>query len=169
MSNRTELSFSDAKRRDGLLRTAYMKIAEGFEKKPEPSNTWYETATGDTTPWRTLLFVPSIRKAILAAVASGNRELAETTLEAALSFCDELKADFVSLVPQTQEESIVQAALEETHEEGKANEVEMALVQNPCPTSAERAIGPLSRQSATLLDLIERCRTLARQPQMRRA
>jgi hypothetical protein len=142
-----------------------MKIIAAFDCRPEPRSTWDETATGDATPWRTLLFVPVIRKAILAAVATGDQNKIDATLEGALAFCEELKADYLSLVPSHTDISLVSLALLETHHEGPANEAEISLVQNPCPTEAERAIGPLSRQCASLVSLIERCRREARQPQ----
>lgn len=168
-AKRFVLEYSDERRRDGLLRTAFMKIVDGFGRRPEPATTWNETATGDVTPWRTLLFVPVIRKAILEAVQSGDKQLIAQTVEASRAFCHELEADFVSLAPSAEETSIIADALAETSAEGPANEVEMALVQNPCPTSAEKAIGPLSKQLASLTDLVTKCRKYARQPQMRRA
>lgn len=164
---RSLLDFSDEKRRDTLLRTAWNQIVSGFKSKPEPKSTWYETASGDVTPWR--LVVNPIRAAIIQAVESGDKELIDATLQGARAFCHELEADFYSLVPSEAEQSVIQIALEETGNEGPANEVEMALVQSPSPTAAERAIGPLTHQLASLVQLVNACRRLARETQPRRA
>lgn len=163
---RNQLSFSDERRRDGLLRSAWLKITDHFPAKPHPKSAWYETSTGDYTPWKRT--IDPIRAAIQSAVQSGDKQLIEQTLQGALAFCEELKGDFASLVPAESEESILSLALSETTVEGQANPVQMALAANPnCPTAAERAIGPLSRHAATLAVLVARCRRSARQPQMR--
>jgi hypothetical protein len=157
------ISSEDERRRDGILRAAWNKIPDGFPAKPFPKSSWYEAASGDSTPWKKT--ITPIRCAILAAVLSGDKKLIAETLEGARAFCRELEADFTSLVPAEGEESIVTLALEETQLEGPANAIEMALVENPTPIEAERAIAPLSRHSAALAELVERCRKLARQPQ----
>lgn len=155
------------RRRDGLLRSAWNLITDGFSCKPEPKTAWYETATGDSTPWKKV--VTPIRAAIVAAHMSGDEQLLAQTIEGANAFCDELKADFASLVPTTDQGSIVQDALAETHMQGPADEASMALVHNSaCPIAAERAIAPLARHLTTLVRLIEHCRRAARQqPQLR--
>ena len=158
---RTLLPFSDERRRDGLLRTSWNQITKGFKSQPEPKSSWYETATGDLTPWRKM--ITPIRAAILAAVHSGDQRLIDQTLEGARAFCHELEADFLSLVPATAEGSVAAIALVETECEGAANVEEMALVAHPTPTEAERAVGPLSRHSAALVELLNKCRRLARE------
>lgn len=158
---RSTLNFSEERRRDGLLRTSWNQIVSAFKPKPEPRSVWYETATGDTTPWARVV-VP-IRAALLAAVQSGDRQLIASTLEGARAFCRELEADFASLVPQSEEESITAIALDETHLEGPANEVQAQLIANPSPTNADRAVLPLERQRNRIDTLISRCRRAARQ------
>lgn len=166
MSNRNQLAFSDERRRDGLLRQSWNAITSGFKSKPEPKATWYETASGDVTPWR--LVVNPIRSAIVQAVQSGDKQLVEATLEGARAFCRELEADFVSLVPSTEEESIVALALEETKYQGPADEATMALAASTnCPTAAERAIAPVARHATAVAALLNSLRRHARQPQMR--
>jgi hypothetical protein len=160
-SQRNELTFSDERRRDGLLRTAWNRITDGFKAKPEPKASWYETATGDVTPWKKV--VTPIRAAIQAALLTGDKQLIEQTLEGARAFCRELEADFLSLVPSAEEASVVSIALDETKLEGPANEAEISLVQNPTPIEAERAIGPLAKQHECLGTLVARCRRLARE------
>jgi hypothetical protein len=157
------LSFGEEKRRDSLLRAAWIAIVSGFACRPSPRGPWDETASGDQTPWKYV--IAPVRSAIAAAVASGDRNLIEQTLEGARAFCRELEADFASLVPAESEESIVTLALEETQLEGPANEIEMALAANPNAHTAESAITPLSRHAAALAELINHCRRLARQPQ----
>lgn len=148
-------------RRDSLLRFSWNAITGAFKSKPEPKSSWYETASGDLTPWKQVV-VP-IRSAILAAHASGDKQLLATTLENARAFCRELEADFVSLVPQESEESLLAAALDEATAEGQANPVQMQLANTPnCPTAAERAIGPLSKHYLRLGALLEKCRNRAR-------
>ena len=138
-----------------------MQIVSAFSCRPAPRGVWDETATGDDTPWKRT--VEPIRAAILAAVQSGDKQLIEHTLEGARAFCHELESDFNSLVPAESEASIVALALHETKLEGSANEVEMALVQNPTPIEAERAIGPLATQLSSLALLLSGCRRLARE------
>lgn len=159
---RNALNFSDEKRRDSLLRLSWNQIVAGFKSKPEPKSTWYETATGDVTPWR--LVVNPIRAAIQQAIESGDKQLIEETLHGARAFCHELEADFVSLVPNETDLSVIQIALEETKAEGPANEAEMALVHDASlsPVEAERAIGPLSRQLSALAQLVNLLRITAR-------
>lgn len=144
-----------------MLRSSWNQITAGFKSKPEPKSTWYETATGDVTPWR--LVITPIRAAILAAVQSGDKQLIEQTIEGARAFCRELESDFTSLVPAAEEESITAIALDETHLEGPANEVQAQLIANPSPTNADRAVLPLERQRNRIDTLIERCRRAARQ------
>jgi hypothetical protein len=155
-------SSSDERRRDGLLRTAWMGIVQAFPCRPEPRGIWDESATGDDTPYRRT--VEPIRAAIRAAVQSGNKQLIEKTLEGARAFCRELEADFLSLVPAESEESIVALALAETESEGPANQAEVSLAANPTCTAAESAVGPLSRHLASLAALVEGCRRAAREP-----
>lgn len=160
-NKRSILEFSDERRRDGLLRSSWNQITAGFKSKPEPKSTWYETASGDVTPWR--LVITPIRAAIVAAVQSGDKQLIEQTIEGARAFCRELESDFTSLVPAAEEESITAIALDETHLEGPANEVQAQLIANPSPTNADRAVLPLERQRNRIDALIERCRRAARQ------
>lgn len=162
----TVLSLTDEHRRDGLLRSAWLKITESFPAKPHPKSAWYETSTGDYTPWKRT--IDPIRAAIVQAVQSGDKQLIGQTLQGALAFCEELQADFASLVPAPLEESIVQVALEETHLEGPANQVTLSLASNPTRTEAERAIGPLSAHLSSLVQLVDRCRRMAREPQVMR-
>lgn len=158
---RTLLSFSDERRRDGLLRTAWSQITFGFKSMPEPKSSWYETATGDLTPWRKT--ITPIRAAILAAVRSGDQKLIEQTLEGARAFCRELEADFASLVPERSEESVLALEVEETECQGAADPFEISLAAHPSPAEAERAVGPLARHSAALVELLNKCRRLARE------
>jgi hypothetical protein len=160
--NPLEFSFTPTEnsRRDTLLRTAFVNIVAGFSCRPEPRSAWDEAATGDLTPWKKI--VHPIRHALNAAVLSGDQELIAQTLEGARAFCRELEADFASLVPQPQEESIVAIALDETKCEGPANEVQAALLADPSPTSADRAVLPLERQWLQLGELIDKCRRVAR-------
>lgn len=158
--NITALS-CDERRRDGLLRASWNLITNGFKSKPAPTSSWYETATGDLTPWRQVV-IP-IRAAILKAVESGDEQLIEQTVEGARAFCKELEADFLSLVPARKEESTIALALAETEAEGSADSIEMALVAHPTPMEAEKAIGPLSRHLAALVLLTDGCRRLARE------
>jgi hypothetical protein len=157
------LSFDEEKRRDSLLRAAWNCIVAGFPCRPSPRGPWDETATGDQTPWKYV--ITPIRSALAAAVASGDQNLIEQTLEGARAFCRELEADFASIVPAESEESIMALALEETQRQGSADPIEMALAANPTRTEAERAIGPLAKHSAALAELVNRCRRLAREPQ----
>lgn len=164
--NRNALDFSDERRRDGLLRSAWIAIVSGFDCRPSPRGPWDETASGDQTPWKYV--VTPIRSALASAVASGNRQLIEQTLEGARAFCHELEADFASLVPSNDEASILVLALDETKHQGPADEAAMALAAKAnCPIEAERAIGPVSRHAAALLTLLNGLRIKARQPHMR--
>lgn len=150
-------------RRDSLLRSSWNQITGAFKSKPEPRSSWYETATGDLTPWKQVV-VP-IRAAILAAHASGDKQLLATTLENARAFCRELEADFTSLVPCNDEASILAVALDETKHQGPADEAAMALAANPaCPSAAERAIGPLNKHYLRLGALLDKCRAASRAP-----
>jgi hypothetical protein len=160
--NRNHVAIScDERRRDGLLRTAWMGIVQAFPCRPEPRGIWDESATGDDTPYKRT--VEPIRAAIRAAVLSGDKKLIAATLEGARAFCRELEADFTSLVPAEGEAGVVALALEETRDEGAANEVEMALVTSPDPASAERAIGPLAAHLTAVTELLSGCRRLARE------
>lgn len=161
-SNRNQpmLSDGDERRRDGLLRSAWLQTVAGFPCRPHPRSVWDETATGDQTPWRYV--ITPIRAAILQAVESGDKELIAKTLEGARAFTRELEADFTSLVKAPEEESALATALVETECEGPANAVEAMFIASPSPTNAERALAPLERQFKHLGLLIERCRKLAR-------
>lgn len=164
-SNRIEIGLSDERRRDGLLRSAWVNIVSGFKCRPSPRGPWDETATGDQTPWKYV--VAPIRGALKSAVESGDRALMNQTLENAHAFLEELKADFSSLVPSESEESILALALEETKHQGPADEATMALASNPqCPTAAERAVLPLERHQSRITKLLEKCRIHARSPRI---
>lgn len=153
----------ETQRRDSMLTAALVKIPEAFSAVPEPKSSWYETRQGDFHPLKHLTRM--VRGAILAANASGDKQLLATTIENARAFCRELEADFVSLVPSEGEESLLALAIQETELEGAANPVQMALAANPnCQTSAERAIGPLSKHYLRLGALLEKCRSHARRP-----
>lgn len=150
-------------RRDGLLIGALVKITEAFPSVPEPKSSWYEMRQGDFNPIKHLMRMT--RGAILAAHASGDKQLLAITLENARAFCRELEADFVSLVPQESEESILACALAETAVQGPADEATMALANQPnCPTAAARAVQPLERHYSRIAKLLERCRLAARSP-----
>lgn len=150
-------------RRDSVLTTALVKIPEAFSAVPEPKSSWYETRQGDFHPLKHLTRM--VRGAILAAHASGDKQLLTITLENARAFCRELEADFTSLVPLETGESLLSAALEETKHQGPADEAAMALAANPnCPAAAERAVGPLSKHYLRLGALLEKCRKGARAP-----
>lgn len=149
-------------RRDSMLTAALVKIPEGFHAVPEPKSSWYETRTGDFHPLKHLTRM--VRGAILAAHATGDKQLLATTIENARAFCRELEADFVSLVPSESQESLLAAALEETKHQGPADEAAMALVSNTCPTEAERAVPYLERHYTRLGKLLEKCRRHARKP-----
>jgi hypothetical protein len=161
--NHGEFSFPlpDERRRDALLRTAWVNIVAGFKCRPSPRGPWDETASGDQTPWKYV--VAPIRAALARAVVMGDQQLIEQTLEAARAFCRELEADFASMVPAAEEGSIVSEALAETESQGPADAVQMALVARPDPTNADRAIKPLERQHERLGALIRKCRRDARQ------
>lgn len=150
------------RRRDVLLRSAWVNIVSGFDCRPAPRSAWDEAATGDLTPWKKV--VTPIRQAIQSAVFIGNKQLIEQTLEGARAFCRELEADFASLVPPEDEVSLVTDALEETHYQGPADEYEMAFVRDPSPITAERAVAPLSRHADRLSALVRRLRVYARSP-----
>lgn len=154
-------------RRDVLLRAAWMKIVAAFACRPSPRGPWDETATGDATPWRYI--VAPCRNAIATALCQGNDRLVEQTIEAACAFCDALKADFRSMLPEREEESVVTLALLETEYSGVATVEAMRLVAHPSPIEAERAIEPLLREESALTRLLNRCQRLAREPQMRSA
>jgi hypothetical protein len=163
--NRIQHDFSfgqtEDRRRDTLLRLSWVNIVAAFKCRPSPRGPWDETATGDQTPWKYV--VGPIRTAIASAVLQGDQRIIDQTLGAARAFCRELEADFTSMVPAREEESTVSLALEETHVEGPANEVQMALVRSPdCPVAADRAVIPLERHHERLGALIQRCRRIAR-------
>jgi hypothetical protein len=162
--NRNHFVFSfphpEEKRRDGLLRTAWMMIVAGFKCRPSPRGPWDETATCDQTPWAYPLTLA--RLAMAAAIRSGDQMTIDQTLEGVRAFCREFEADITSMVPEAEAESVVAIALDETHVEGPANEVQMALVRNPDPIAAERAVLPLERHHNRLGALIRECRRLAR-------
>jgi hypothetical protein len=163
--NPLEFSFtlSEDRRRDGLLRSAFVNVVAGFPCRPEPRSSWDEAASGDLTPWKKI--VHPIRHALNAAVQSGDKQLIAQTLEGARAFCRELEADFSSLVPQPAEESAKAIALDETKYEGPANEMEALFIADPSPINADRAVVHLDRQFEALRKLIESCRRLARQAQ----
>lgn len=166
--NRTILTFSleNERRRDALLRTAWLNIVAAFACRPYPRSAWDEAATGDYTPWKRI--VTPIRCAVYAAVKTGDKKKIRETTDAAVQFLREIEADFLSLVPAEAEESLVQVALEETEAEGSANVCELALVGSPTdPNAADRAVLPLSRQYAKLGSLLDRCRKLARESRPR--
>lgn len=152
----------EARRRDSLVRAAWMRIVAPFSCRPSPRSPWDEAATGDVTPWKPV--TDPIRNAIAAALFNGDDAKTQETVDAACAFCEELKADFRSMVPAKEEESIVALAMDETQVEGPANEAEMALVKNPdCPATADKAVQPLERQYERLGALIRKCRNAARQ------
>jgi hypothetical protein len=97
-----------------------------------------------------------------AAVLTSDHKTINATVEAVRNFCRELEADITSMVPATEEESIVSLALAETHVEGPANESQAALIANPNPTTAESAIIPLERHHERIGTLIRKCRRVAR-------
>ena len=166
--NRNVLTFSPEaeKRRDALLRTAWLNIVAAFACRPFPRSAWDEAATGDYTPWKKI--VTPIRGAVYAAVKSGDREKIKATTDAARAFLREIEADFLSLVPAESEASVASLALEETEAEGAANVCELALVGSPTdPATADRAVLPIERQYEKLGSLLEKCRRLARQTQPR--
>jgi hypothetical protein len=155
-----EFPHAEERRRDSLLRAAWLRIIAGFDCRPAPRGPWDETASGDQTPWKYV--VGPIRNAIASAQFSQNEQLLEQTVEAACAWCDELKADFRSMVQEREEESTVAVALDETHVEGPANEVEARFIAQPSPTTAEAAVQPLERQYERLGKLIAGCRRMAR-------
>lgn len=163
--NPREFSFSfpivEERRRDAILRSAWMRIVAAFACRPSPRGPWDETATSDQTPWKYTLL--PIRNAIAAAIMIGDRDKINQTVEAACAFCEELKADFRSMVPAREEESAVADSLAETECEGSANPVQMAYVADPSPIAAERAVVPLERQYESLGKLIRRLRIAARE------
>lgn len=155
------LSFEEESRRDGILRTAYVRIGDAFQgSRPEPRRPWDRAADGTETRWKKLL-VP-IRMAVASAVVNCDQQQLDKVLEAADAFFDECKADYRSIVPSREEESITQVALDETHYEGEANKVEALLLTSPTPTNADRAVIPLTRQYERLGKLIRGCRRAAR-------
>lgn len=103
-----------------------------------------------------------MRNAIAAALFNGDEKQIQETVDAACAFCEELKADFRSMVP-AREESIVTLALQETHCEGEANEMEGELLARPDAVTADKAVLPLERQYERLGALIRKCRNAARQ------
>jgi hypothetical protein len=165
--NRNPRAFSysfdpqDERRRDTLLRDAFMLIVAPFKSRPEPRGPWDETATRDITPWSYPLGL--MRNAMATAIVSGDRNQIEQVLGGVRAFCRELEADITSMVPATEEESIVTVALEEIHVEGQANESQAALIAHPSPTTAESAIIPLERHYERIGKLIRKCRRVARE------
>lgn len=168
--NRNPLAFSfsleEERRRDNLIRAAWMLMVAGFDCRPFPRGVWDETATGDQTPWRTIL--PPIRGACSQAALSGDSALINQTRDGVRAFCRELEADFLSLLPPEEEESATQIALAETELQSEAEPLEMAFVASPTSVNADRAVLPLQRHYETLGKLIKRLRITARQarPQM---
>lgn len=164
--NRNPRSFSflfapaEERRRDALLRAAFMGVVASFTCRPKPRGPWDETNTGDLTPWTYPLGL--LRNAMAAAVLTSDHKTINATVEAVRNFCRELEADITSMVPATEEESIVSLALAETHVEGPANESQAALLANPNPTTAESAIIPLERHHERIGKLIHKCRREAR-------
>ena len=153
---------SEQRRRDSILRASWMRIVAPFTCRPSPRSPWDEAATGDVTPWKPV--IEPVRNAIASALFIGNERQIQETVDAACAFCEELKADFRSMVPAKEEESIVALAMDETQVEGPANEAEMALVKSPdCPATADKAVQPLERQYERLGALIRKCRNAARQ------
>jgi hypothetical protein len=150
----------ELRRRDSLLRTAFLRIIAGFECRPSPRSPWDRAADGTQAPWGKL--VVAIRGAILSARQRGDVELVRTTVEAACAFCDELKADFASLLQKAEEFSLVQLAILEAETEGAAREAEVRLVAHPSPTEAERAITPIEQELLNLGALLDECRIAAR-------
>lgn len=162
--NHYRFSFPDPeqRRRDSILRSAWMRIVKPLSCRPTPRGPWDEAATGDVTPWRPV--IEPVRNAIASALCNGDERITQETVDAACAFCEELKADFRSMVPAREEESIVTLALDETQVEGPANEAEMALVKSPdCPITADKAVKPLEQQYERLGALIRKCRSTARQ------
>lgn len=152
----------DTEKRDGLLLTAWQRIVGGFKSRPFPQAVWNESFRAEVRYTAFQNVVYPIRAAIVQAIRSGDKALIAKTVEGARAFCRELEADFPSLVPQEQEESIVAVALEETHVEGPANAIEAALIAKPTPETAASAVIPLQRQHDQLGLLIEICQRLAR-------
>lgn len=155
-------SYVEEKRRDSLIRSAFLNIWAGFKCRPEPRGPIDEVAQGDSTPWKYAL--APMRNAVLSAVQSGDRQLVDQTLEGIRGFLREIEADVCSLIPvQESEVCLRTAAVEETVFEGAANPVQMELAANPnCPTTAEKAVLPLMRHHERLGRLLERCRRFAR-------
>jgi hypothetical protein len=137
-----------------------MSIVAPFKSRPEPRGPFDETATGDLTPWAYPLSL--MRNAMAAAIVIGDRGKINATMEGVRSFCRELEADIASMLPATEAESIIAVAMAETECEGPANEVQMALVAQPNPVNADRAVVPLERQYERLGALIKTCRRVAR-------
>lgn len=161
--NPLDFSFTPAeeRRRDTLIRSAYMKIVEGFDCRPAPRSHWDEVNTGDVTPWSKLLSAP--RQAVASAAFIGNQRLIDQTRDGVRAFCRELEADFLSLLPEEQEESATAIALDETQCQSEAEPLEMAFVASPSPSTAESAVLPLERHYESLGKLIKRLRVAARQ------
>ena len=161
--NRNPISFSDERRRDTLLRSAWVNIVSGFKCRPSPRSPWDEAATGDVTPWKYLL--APMRNAVLSAVETGDKQLIEQTLEGCRAFLREIEADVASLVSPNDEASLLALALDETKHQGPADEATMALAANPaCPIAADRAVQPLERHHSRIAKLLEKCRRAARAP-----
>lgn len=160
------MSESEERKRDLLLRAAWINIVAGFDCRPAPRAAWDEAASGDLTPWKKV--VAPIRAAVASAVFIGDQQLIDQTRDGVRAFCRELEADFLSLIPECQEESATQLALEETECQSEAEPMEMAFVAAPSPSAAESAVLPLERHYETLGKLIKRLRIAAREtrPQM---
>lgn len=154
----------DTEKRDQLLLESWQRIVSGFKARPEPQSVWNESFRAEVRYTAFASVVTPIRAAIVQAVRSGNRDLVEKTMEGARAFCRELEADFASLIPSTEEESIVAVALAETHVEGPANEIEAALIARPTPETAATAVVALERHHERLGRLIDHCRRFARTP-----
>jgi hypothetical protein len=162
--NRIQFTFSfphpEEKRRDGLLRGAWMLIVAPFKCRPDPRGPWDETNTGDQTPWEYPLALA--RNAMASAVIIGDPELIEKTLEGVRAFAREFEADIASMVPAREEEGIIAVALAETDVEGPANKSQAVLIAHPSPTTAASAIIPLERHHERIGKLVRKCRELAR-------
>lgn len=166
---RNTLGFSltpqNERRRDALLRTAWMKIVAAFPCRPAPRSAWDHAADGSEARWEKVIH--PMRMAVSAAVFIGNQQLIEQTMEGVRDFLRAVEADIASLIPATEEESVIALALLESEREGTARREKMALVAHPDSIEAERAIEPLLDEESALVRLINCVQRLARQPQMR--
>jgi hypothetical protein len=146
----------ELRRRDSLLRTAFLRIIAGFECRPSPRSPWDRAADGTQAPWGKL--VVAIRGAILSARQRGEgnpikilnnvskRAMNSSTRSRPTSFAPFQKAEEFSLVAACDSEA-------EASSEGKVERCAWWPTRHRLKPSAR---SPLAREESTLVRLIDR-------------